>query len=179
MFSSLSLNFFAVSTPQLDFAGGRQAADELVLLPLELRPTGVYCANDMTAIGLIFGQLTADHYEDKVAADSRIDELRAKMKVVEDKSFSRDYLDPQKRSIANAVQVFFLDGSSTEKVTVEYPIGHRRRRAEGIPELKKKFESALRGNYAPSRVADILSAFADSGALAARPVRDLMALLVK
>ncbi len=138
-----------------------------------------HCLQYMTAIGLIFGQLTADHYEDKVAADSRIDELRAKMKVVEDKSFSRDYLDPQKRSIANAVQVFFLDGSSTEKVTVEYPIGHRRRRAEGIPELKKKFESALRGNYAPSRVADILSAFADSGALAARPVRDLMALLVK
>ena len=93
----------------------------------------------MTAVGLIFGELTADHYEDTIARDPRIDALRAKMICVEDPQYSKDYLDPEKRSIANAVQVFFKDGSSTEKVVVEYPIGHRRRRAEGMPLLVKKF----------------------------------------
>ena len=85
-----------------------------------------HCLQYMAAIGLIFGDLTAAHYEDGVAADPRIDALRAKMVVAEDKSYSRDYLDPDKRSIANAVQVFFTDGSATPKIAVEYPIGHRR-----------------------------------------------------
>ena len=98
-----------------------------------------HCIQYMTAVGLIFGELTADHYEDTIARDPRIDALRAKMICVEDSQYSQDYLDPQKRSIANAVQVFFKDGSSTEKVVVEYPIGHRRRRAEGMPLLVKKF----------------------------------------
>ena len=98
-----------------------------------------HCIQYMTAVGLIFGELTADHYEDTIARDPRIDALRAKMICVEDSQYSKDYLDPQKRSIANAVQVFFKDGSSTEKVVVEYPIGHRRRRAEGMPLLVKKF----------------------------------------
>src|SRR5262249_35719501 len=80
-----------------------------------------HCLQYMTAIGLIFGRLTAEHYEDKAAGDPRIDALRAKMTVTEDRQYSRDYLDPEKRSIANAVQVFFRDGSKTEKVAVEYP----------------------------------------------------------
>src|SRR5438309_764424 len=107
-----------------------------------------HCIQYMTAVGLIFGELTADHYEDAVARDPRIDALRGKMLCVEDPAYSTDYLDPQKRSIANAVQVFFKDGSSTEKVAVEYPLGHRRRRAEGLPLLIKKFEANLASRFA-------------------------------
>ena len=97
----------------------------------------------MTAIGLIFGNLTAADYEDNVAADPRIDALRAKMVCVEKKAWTRDYLDPDKRSIANAVQVFFKDGSKTDNVEVEYPLGHRRRRKEGMPLLEAKFKTNL------------------------------------
>ena len=111
-----------------------------------------HCIQYMTAVGLIFGELTADHYEDTIARDPRIDALRAKMICVEDPQYSKDYLDPEKRSIANAVQVFFKDGSSTEKVAVEYPIGHRRRRAEGMPLLVKKFETNLASRFAPDAV---------------------------
>ena len=99
-----------------------------------------HCIQYMTAIGLIFGELTADHYEDNVANDPRIDSLREKMTCVEDPRYTKEYLDADKRSIANAVQVFFKDGSRTDNVAVEYPIGHRRRRAEGMPLLVKKFE---------------------------------------
>ncbi|HEY2920668.1 MAG TPA: bifunctional 2-methylcitrate dehydratase/aconitate hydratase, partial [Candidatus Binatia bacterium] len=91
-----------------------------------------HCIQYMTAVGLIFGELTADYYEDAAARDPRIDRLRDKMTCAEDPHYSKDYLDPEKRSIANAVQIFFTDGSATEKVAVEYPIGHRRRRAEGM-----------------------------------------------
>jgi 2-methylcitrate dehydratase PrpD len=124
----------------------------------------------MTAIGLIFGELTADHYEDAVARDPRIDALRAKMTCVEDPQYSRDYLDPQKRSIANAVQVFFTDGSSTGKVAVEYPIGHRRRRAEGMPLLMKKFEANLASRFAPDQYDAILRLCKDSASLDATQV---------
>ncbi len=106
-----------------------------------------HCLQYMAAIGLIFGKLTAEHYEDKVAADPRIDALREKMIVAEDKQFSIDYLDPEKRSIANAVQVFFRDGSCSRRIEVHYPIGHRRRRQEGIPELIKKFRGSLEIRY--------------------------------
>src|SRR5579859_1094220 len=102
-----------------------------------------HCLQYMTAIGLIFGNLTAADYEDQVAADPRIDALRAKMTVTEDKQYSKDYLDPDKRAIANAVQIFFADGTKTNKIEVEYPVGHRRRRAEGIPLLMQKFKSSL------------------------------------
>lgn len=114
-----------------------------------------HCLQYMAAIGLIFGELRAEHYEDKVAADPRIDELRAKMAVAENKAYSVDYLDPEKRSIANAVQVFFKDGTSTERVEVHYPIGHRRRRAEGIPELIKKYRGSLASRYSADGVAEI------------------------
>ena len=99
-----------------------------------------HCIQYMTTVGLIFGNLTADDYEDQRALDPRIDILREKMVCVEDPQYSRDYLDPDKRSIANAVQVFFKNGTHTDKVEVHYPIGHRRRRAEAVPLLKQKFK---------------------------------------
>ena len=116
-----------------------------------------HCLQYMAAIGLIFGQLTAEHYEDKVAADPRIDAVREKMVVVEDAAYSRDYLDPDKRSIANAMQVFFTDGTHTDRIEVHYPIGHRRRRAEGIPELIIKFRGSLTGRYGGERTGAIES----------------------
>ena len=131
-----------------------------------------HCIQYMTAVGLIFGELTADHYEDAVARDPRIDELRDKMTCVEDPQYSKDYLDPEKRSIANAVQVFFTDGSSTAKVAVEYPIGHRRRRAEAIPLLLKKFEANLASRFPPEQCAKILRLCGDSAQLDATPVNE-------
>ena len=113
----------------------------------------------MTAIGLIFGALTADHYEDATAADPRIDALRAKMLVREDPRYTREYLEADKRAIANAVQIFFKDGSATENVEVEYPIGHRRRRAEGIPLLVKKFRANAKTCFPAERVERILALF--------------------
>ena len=101
-----------------------------------------HCLQYMTAIGLIFGELKAEHYGEAVAKDIRIDALRGKMKVVEVPAFTRDYLDPDKRSIANAVQVFFKDGTATSRVEVEYPLGHRRRRKEAEPVLLEKFRGA-------------------------------------
>ena len=129
-----------------------------------------HCLQYMTAIGLIFGALTADHYEDKTAADPRIDALRARMVVTEDKQYSRDYLDPEKRSIANAVEVFFRDGTSAEKVAVEYPIGHRRRRQEGIPLLQQKARTAFASHYGPDKAAKLMDLFSDRAALEAMPV---------
>jgi 2-methylcitrate dehydratase len=101
-----------------------------------------HCLQYMTAIGLIFGELKAEHYGDKTATDARIDALRGKMKVVEVPAFTRDYLDPEKRSITNSVQVFFKNGTATARVEVEYPLGHRRRRNEAEPVLLDKFRGA-------------------------------------
>jgi 2-methylcitrate dehydratase len=115
-----------------------------------------HCLQYMTAIGLISGALEACHYADDIAADPRIDVLRAKMSVEEDLSFSRDYLDPQKRSIASALQIEFEDGSVTGWRTVEYPIGHRRRRDEGIPLLLEKFSAAVRAHFAQPQADRIL-----------------------
>lgn len=94
------------------------------------------------AIGLLFGKLDAGDYEDKIALDSRIDELREKMVVQEDKNYSVDYLDADKRAITNSLQIYFKDGSCSEKIVIEYPIGHKRRRTEGLPLLIQKFKSA-------------------------------------
>ena len=124
-----------------------------------------HCIQYMVAVPLIHGALTAADYEDSAAADPRIDALRAKMEVIENETFTKDYLDPEKRSIGNAIQVFFRDGSSTERVAVEYPVGHRRRRQEGIPLLVKKFDAALRSRI-PARQADRISRlFADPSTL--------------
>lgn len=138
-----------------------------------------HCIQYMTAVGLIFGELSAAHYEDQVANDMRIDKLREKMIVVENKQYSRDYLDPDKRSIANAVQVFFMDGSSTENVVVEYPVGHRRRRAEGLPLLVKKFEASLRGHFAEEQADLIMGVCMDHKKLLEMPVNQFMDLWVK
>ena len=94
-----------------------------------------HCIQYMAAIGLLKGDLVAEDYEDDVAADSRIDSLRKKMIIKEDKRYSEEYLEADKRSIANSMQIYFKDGSSTKNIEVEYPIGHRRRREEGIPVL--------------------------------------------
>jgi len=137
-----------------------------------------HCIQYMTAVGLLFGDLTADHYEDALAADPRIDALRAKMVCVEDPRYSRDYLDPAKRSIANAVQVFFADGSATEKVEVEYPIGHRRRRAEAIPLLEHKLLENLSGRLPERQVQAIIDLSRDAQRLDALPVREFVDLFV-
>jgi len=129
-----------------------------------------HCIQYMTAVGLIFGELTADHYEAGIAKDPRIDALREKMVVVEDPHYSKDYLDPDKRSIANAVQVFFKGGSAMEKVAVEYPIGHRRRRAEGIPLLIKKFAANLASRLAPGQCKEIMDLCLDADSLRSTPV---------
>jgi len=137
-----------------------------------------HCIQYMTAVPLIFGRLTADDYEDSVAADPRIDVLRAKMEVIESKQYSIDYLDPEKRSIANAVQVFFKDGTSTEQVVVEYPIGHRRRRMEGIPLLVEKFNYNLSTRFSAEKVAEIVDVFTDLVKLESMPVNEFVDLWV-
>jgi 2-methylcitrate dehydratase len=115
-----------------------------------------HCIQYMVAVPLLYGRLVAADYEDEVARDPRIDRLRARMECVEDKGFSLDYLDPDKRSIANAISVFFKDGSRTEEVVVEYPIGHRRRRKEGIPLLEAKFRTNLARRFPPKQCESIL-----------------------
>jgi 2-methylcitrate dehydratase len=129
-----------------------------------------HCIQYMTAVGLIFGELTADHYQNKIARDRRIDKLRDKTVVVEDARYSKDYLDPDKRSIANSVQVFFNDGGCTDKVAVEYPIGHRRRRAEAIPLLVEKFKANLASRLAPQWCDKIIDLCLDLERLQATPV---------
>jgi 2-methylcitrate dehydratase len=137
-----------------------------------------HCLQYMLAVALLKGGLTAEDYEDEAAANPRIDELREKMQVVENQRFSRDYLDPEKRSIANAVRVFFRDGTATGRVEVDYPLGHRRRRAEGIPLLRAKFERAVTARFAPRPVEQILGLFDSARKLAAKPVREFMDLWV-
>ena len=137
-----------------------------------------HCLQYMVAIGLLYGELTADYYEDNIAQNPQIDQLRKLMKVQEDIRYSEEYYDPEKRSIANAIQVFFKDGSSTEKVEVEYPIGHRRRRAEGIPVLEKKFYDALHKRFPHRQAQHIYDLCLDSDRLNKIPVNEFMDLLV-
>ncbi len=137
-----------------------------------------HCLQYMVAVGLLKGDLTAEDYEDAAAAEPRIDWLRSRMVVTEHPRFTADYLDPAKRSIGNAVQVLFRDGTATEKVTVEYPIGHRRRRAEGIPLLLTKFERNLRTRLEPPTVDRILRATADQSRFEQMPVPEFVALFV-
>jgi 2-methylcitrate dehydratase len=137
-----------------------------------------HCLQYIVAVGLIFGELTANHYEDRIACDPRIDALRTKMDAVEDARYSRDYLDPDKRSIANAVQIFFKDGTATAKVEVEYPLGHRRRRAEGIPLLEKKARTNLATRLPPERVEKLITLVKNRPMLEGMPVPVLMDMLV-
>ncbi|MCK7544731.1 bifunctional 2-methylcitrate dehydratase/aconitate hydratase [Marinobacter bryozoorum] len=120
-----------------------------------------HCLQYMAAVPLIFGELNAEHYEDRFhETHPVIDEIRDKMEVIEDERYTREYLEPDKRSIANAIQVFFKDGSSTERVAVEYPIGHRRRRNEGLPLLVEKFRTNLATRF-PSQTCEQILALCD------------------
>jgi 2-methylcitrate dehydratase len=132
----------------------------------------------MVAVPLIFGRLTAADYEDDVAADPRIDALREKMVCVEDPRFTRDYLDPDKRSIANGITVEFNDGTRTGEILVEYPIGHRRRREEGMPVLIEKFRTNLARRFAAKQQQAILDAALEPNRLAAMPVNEFVDLMV-
>jgi 2-methylcitrate dehydratase len=147
--------------------------------PLDNPADRDHCIQYMVAIPLLFGRLTAEDYEDTVARDPRIDALRSKMKVKENSRFTRDYYDPEKRYIGNAVQVFFKDGTATARVEVEYPIGHRKRRDEGIPLLVKKFEDSLRGKLEQSQFDRLTALCSDPSALEATPVNEFVALLVR
>ena len=133
-----------------------------------------HCIQYMVAVPLIFGRLTADDYSDRIAADPRIDALRERMQVRENPRFTQEYFDPDKRYIGNAVQVHFKDGSSTGQVSIDYPIGHRRRRAEGIPVLLAKFEAALAGHLPPDRVRPIVEAGATPEMLDKMPIHRFM-----
>lgn len=133
-----------------------------------------HCLQYMVAVALLQGDLKADYYENEFAENPEIDKLRNKMLVEEDKQFSHDYLDPDKRSIANSIQIFFKDGTHTDKVVVEYPIGHHRRREEGIPLMFKKFEENAATLYQPKQVQAMLTLFKDKIALENMPVNQFM-----
>jgi 2-methylcitrate dehydratase len=137
-----------------------------------------HCIQYMVAIPLLFGRLNAADYEDGIALDPRVDGLRAKMQVKENTTFTQEYYDANKRYIGNAVQVFFADGSASERVQVDFPIGHRKRRAEGMPVLVKKFEASVAAHFGPRQSESINAMFADRGALAAMPVNEFVARLV-
>ncbi len=171
-------------------AGRLDAIDRIVLTTHEsairiISKTGAlanpadrdHCLQYMVAVGLLKGDLTADDYEDAAAADPRIDRLREAMVVEEAERYSCEYHEPEKRSIANAVQVFFADGSATEQVAVEYPIGHRRRRAEGLPLLVAKFERNLATRFPATQAQRVLDLCLDAERLQATPVHEFLDLL--
>jgi 2-methylcitrate dehydratase len=135
-----------------------------------------HCLQYMAAIGLIFGELTAEHYTDSVASDPRIDALREKMVVEENQAFTRDYYDLEKRAIGNSIQVHFKDGTTTDRIEVQYPIGHRNRREEGMPVLVKKFENSLVNIFDVEQASKIRELF-EPEQFAKTPVSDFMDLL--
>jgi len=137
-----------------------------------------HCIQYMVAVPLIHGRLTAADYEDNIAADPRIDQLRAKMVCVEDKQFSKDYHDPDKRSIANGITIELNDGTKLKEVVVEYPIGHRRRRKEGLPVLVEKFRTNLARRFPAKQQAAILDVALDSAKLEPMPVHEFVDLMV-
>jgi 2-methylcitrate dehydratase len=136
-----------------------------------------HCVQYIVAVGLMHGRLGPHDFEDPFAADPRIDALRAKMEVVEDERYTADFADDSKRSSANSVQVHFKDGMSTQKVEVEYPAGHPRRRTEALPLLEEKFESALRRRFVAHRCARITELCRDGERLERTAVHDFIDLL--
>jgi 2-methylcitrate dehydratase len=138
-----------------------------------------HCIQYMVAVPILLGRLTAEDYEDAVAADPRIDALREKIVCVEDKSFSKDYYDPAKRSIANALTVEFNDGTKLEEIVVEYPIGHKRRRKEGMPMLVEKFKTNLARVFAQKQAEAILDLCMEAKRLAATPVNEFVDLMAR
>lgn len=137
-----------------------------------------HCIQYMVAVPLLFGRLTAGDYEDEIAADPRIDALREKIECVEDPAFTRDYHDPEQRSIANALTVEFTDGSKLDEVVCEYPIGHKRRRKEGIPLLEAKFRINLARAFPDKQQENILAASLDQKTLEAMPVHEYVDMYV-
>ncbi|MEO6170935.1 MAG: bifunctional 2-methylcitrate dehydratase/aconitate hydratase [Lysobacter sp.] len=183
-----AMQLHAAVRAQLD-AGGTDAIERIALEtqqaairiidktgPLDNYADRDHCLQYMVAVPLIFGRLVAEDYGDAVAADPRIDALRAKMTVQENPRFTRDYTDPDKRFIGNAVQVFFRDGSNTPKVAVDVPIGHRRRREEGIPVLMEKFSSAMRDRLPRERAEHVIRLAESPQRLEALAIPDFMAL---
>jgi 2-methylcitrate dehydratase len=146
--------------------------------PLDNPADRDHCIQYMVAVPLIFGRLTAADYENDVASDPRIDELRDKMEVKENPQYTKDYFDPELRYIGNSVQVFFKDGTSTDLIAVDFPIGHRERRAEGIPVLKEKFVDSVSPRLAANQWEELNDLCKDQKKLAATAVDDFMALLV-
>lgn len=135
-----------------------------------------HCLQYMVAIGLLFGDLKAEHYEDDVAENSKIDELRDKMVVKEDKRYSEDYHHPAKRSIANAMQIFYKDGSCSERIEIEYPIGHRRRREEGVVVLRDKFKHNLLTHYNEEKTNKIIEFCEEESSFLEQSVDEFMKL---
>ena len=138
-----------------------------------------HCMQYMIAIGMIFGKLTAADYEDHVAADPRIDALRAKMHLSEDSRYERDYHDPEKRSNANSIQVYFRDGTKAPLSEVEYPLGHRRRRQEGVPALMQKFETNVARVFAPKQRDRVLEICTDRKRVESMAVNEFVDLLAR
>jgi 2-methylcitrate dehydratase len=146
--------------------------------PLDNPADRDHCIQYMVAVPILFGRLTAEDYEDSVASDPRIDKLRDKIVCVEDKQFTKDYHDPEKRSIANALTVEFIDGKKMKEIVCEYPIGHQRRRKEGMPVLVEKFKTNLARKFPAKQQATILELCLDAKALAATPVNEFVDLFV-
>jgi 2-methylcitrate dehydratase len=146
--------------------------------PLDNPADRDHCIQYMVAVPLLFGRLTAADYEDAVAQDPRIDALRAKIVCKEDKRFTQDYHDPKKRSIANALTVEFKDGAKLKEVVCEYPIGHKRRRKEGMPILVEKFRTNLARRFPPAQQKAILDLCLDAARLEATPVNEFVDLMV-
>ena len=136
-----------------------------------------HCLQYVTVVALLHGTLTDEHYEAEAAADPRIDALRERCAVVEEPRYSADYLDPEKRSIANAVRVVFADGSATANVEVEYPLGHPRRRAEALAPLRAKLNANLAAAFGKARAAELAERLLDDPSLPDLPARELVALL--
>ena len=147
--------------------------------PLDNPADRDHCIQYMVAVALIFGRLVAADYEDDIAADPRIDALRADMEVLENKDFTTSYFDSERRYIGNALQVYFKDGSSTERVEVEFPIGHQKRRDEGIPMLVEKFEQSAAEQLDAGQCQALNDLFADPQRLSRIAVSDFMAMMVK
>ena len=147
--------------------------------PLDNPADRDHCLQYIVAVPLIHGRLTAADYEDAAARDPRIDTLRARMQVRENPRFSEEYLAPDLRHIANAIQVFFRDGGSTPRVQVDYPVGHRKRRTEGIPLLVQKFEASVAAHYPPVQAEKIKALFGDRARVEALPVNELVSVLVR
>ncbi|GAB4073831.1 2-methylcitrate dehydratase [Barrientosiimonas marina] len=137
-----------------------------------------HCIQYITAVALMKGGVTAEDYEEEAAADPIIDELRGKMVLEENEAYTKDYLDPAKRSIANAVQIHFTDGTSTENVVYEYPLGHRFRREEAMPQLREKYMHNLGTQYAPKQLEAIEEASYNYERLATMPVNEFVSLFV-